>query len=189
MRRILLLLAPVLIIGCGRGDITSEAVRLVKKNYRDCNRIIMVDVDTITLGDNLDYRIKNTQRHIHECEMEVGQYRREIEFYKKQGRYSKSIVEMYQKHLARADSTLSLEVEFLRCLDSLKLATLDIAGTPTAYQVCVAYNYPDNLVWIQLNEFATPLKISKIQSDMLLNPGKDMPGYLELLDKRYGRSR
>ncbi|MBR4805877.1 MAG: hypothetical protein IK042_05200 [Bacteroidales bacterium] len=186
MKKILFLLAPFLITACSTGDIiTDKAVRLVKSHYRDCETILMVDVDTVTLGHNLDYRIEYVKRHVHEQEEEVARLKKEIAYYKKLGGWA-SFVKMYQSDLARADSTLQLERDFLHGLDSLKQATLDIADTPTAYQVCVAYNFPSNLVWIQLDESARLLKISKNNMDMLLNPGQDMPGYLKLLDKRYG---
>ena len=169
-----------MIVGCSAANNPAKkAEALVWKNYRDCEKIIMVDVDTITLGDNLDYRIEQHKRHVEESESEVKMYKR----YVKEFKSSKMLVESYKKQLHKADSSLIIAKRKLADLDSLKLATLDISGIPAAYQVCVAYNSPSNLVWIQMDADGTLLKMTKNRSELFFNPGSDMPGYFEILDR------
>lgn len=179
MKRILILLA-LAVCACSQPfNPAKKAVRLVYRHYPDCEKIIMVDVDTVTLGTNLEYRIKQQQREVEYAEAEVDRYKG----YVKEFRNNRRIANDYRKWLHNADSILNRRKLRLSALDSLKAATLDIADTPTAYQVCVAYNYPSNLVWIQMDEDGTLLKISKSIMDLFFNPGGDMPGYFEIIEK------
>jgi hypothetical protein len=184
MKRCLILLA--LIVGActtSSFDPAKKAARLVWRHYSDCREIIMIDVDTITLGDNLQYRIEQQKKNIEYAKSNVNMYRRRIrEFWS-----SSVIASGYRKDLHRADSVLNKEKLRLADLDSLKQATLDIANTPAAYLVCVAYNSPMNLVWVQLDEYGTLLAISKRREDLYLNPGRDMPGYFEITQKHAKR--
>jgi hypothetical protein len=181
MKKVLyLIFIASVIVGCPMSNNPAKkAEHLVWRNYRDCEKIIMVDVDTITLGDNLDYRIEQHKRHVEERESEVKMYKR----YVKEFRSSKMLVESYKKQLHKSDSSLTISKRILADLDSLKLATIDKAGIPTAYQVCVAYNSPSNLVWIQMDADGTLLKMSKNRSELFFNPGADMPGYFEILNR------
>lgn len=179
MKRIIILLA-LTVCACSQPfNPAKKAVRLVFGHYPDCEKILMVDVDTVTLGDNLEYRIKQQQREVEYAEADVDRYKRYI----KEFRNSRRIANEYRRDLHKADSILNRRKLRLSALDSLKAATLDIAGTPTAYQVCVAYNYPANLVWIQMDKDGTLLKISKSIMDIFFNPGEDMPGYFEIIEK------
>ena len=150
-------------------DPAKKAERLVRANYRDCEKIVYVSVDTITLGDNLQYRIEQQERYVKNAESDVKMYRR--------------LGAGYGKYIHGADSTLDMARKRLAALDSLKQSTLDIANTPAAYQVCVAYNHPNNLVWIQLTTDCTLLKMSKRREELFLNPGSDMPGYYEIYER------
>lgn len=179
MKRILILLA-LTVCACSQPfNPAKKAARLVFRHYPDCEKILMVDVDTVTLGDNLEYRIKQQQEEVEYAENDVRMYRRWV----KEFRSTKSVADDYRKRLHDADSILNRKKLRLSALDSLKAATLDIADMPTAYQVCVAYNYPSNLVWIQMDEDGTLLKISKSIMDLFFNPGGDMPGYFEIIEK------
>ena len=177
MKRCLILLA-VIACACSKPfDPAKKATDLVRRNYPDCEKIIMVKVDTVTLGENLQYRIERQKGFVKDAEADVARY----SGYVKEFRSSKSIAASYRQALHHADSVLNKRRQLLFALDSLKDATLDMANTPAAYQVCVAYNYPNNLVWIQLDYDGTLLKMSKRMSDLLFSPGRDMPGYLEVL--------
>lgn len=173
-----LIIISSIIIGCSRSiDPAKKAVRLVRTNYPDCEKIISVDVDTITLGDKLDYRISRQIRQIEYAESQVQMYKGFVNEF----RGSKKLSDGYKNDLQRAEEKLERSKKFLAALDSLKQATLDIANTPAAYEICVAYNYYSNKVWIQLDADGTFLTMSKSITDLLLNPGEDMPGYDELL--------
>lgn len=184
MKRCLILLA--LTVGAcitSSFDPAKKAARLVWSHYSDCREILMIDVDTITLGDNLEYRIKQQQRDVEYTEADVNRYKGYI----KEFRNNRRIANEYRRDLHKADSILSRKKLRLSALDSLKAATLDIANTPAAYLVCVAYNSPTNLVWVQLDEYGTLLVISKRREDLYLNPGRDMPGYFEITQKHARR--
>ena len=137
MKRLIPLLL-LLCVACGSESyIQKQAIRYVKANYRDVNEVIRCSVDTVTLGDNLDYRIDFSRR---------------------------------------------FSPDKVPALDSLK-ASLDpeILAQPTAYNCAVTYNYEGNIVWVQLDEFGGLLTISKDRHDWLLNPGQDVPGYLDVI--------
>ncbi len=177
-------LSALLVFGCSHGDpIVDKAVRLVKSNYRDCEKIIFVKVDTVTLGDNLKYRMEQNERNIKDDESWVSIYQDRIQEYRRYGSSAKRLIDGAIADLSKADSTLNMDRLRLAALDSLRLATLDIAERPTAYRVCVSYNQPTNFVWVQLAADGTFLKMSKDMNDLYLNPGEDMPGYFEIYER------
>lgn len=176
-----LIITLLALVGCaGKESIADKAVRLVRTNYPNCEKIIAVEVDTITLGDNLDYRIRQRQRGVEYSQSQVDYYKGTIKEFNRYGASARKIVDGYKDDLRQAEADLEREKRFLAALDSLKQATLDIAGTPTAYEICVTYNYYSNRVWVQLDADGTFLKMSESISDLLLNPGEDMPGYIEI---------
>ena len=179
MRKSIILLALLVVACTSTFNPAKKAERLVWANYRDCEKILMVDVDTITLGQNLQYRIDRQKLIIQERESDVHMYKELV----KEFRNSPKLASDYRGGLHCADSILQKEKRRLTSLDSLKMATLSIANTPAAYQACVCYNYIGNFVWVQLELNGKVLAISKRQGDMLLNPGKDMPGYIEIITK------
>lgn len=140
MRRLLPLLLLLCFACAGEESIETKAVQYVRANYNDVSEIILCSVDTVTLGDNLEYRIEQAKRFGPEGRVEA--------------------------------------------LDSLKASTDPaVLAKPTAYNCCVQYNYVGNFVWVQLNEFGDLLTISKDRRNWLLNPGQDVPGYLDLILK------
>lgn len=157
MRKILFIALALLLAGCSGGDfIRSRAEHFVRRTYPDVDRILYYSVDTITLGDNMNYRIEQAQR-----------------FVKEAGWMDKE--------------DLDRETARLHALDSLLAATTqDVIDTPTAYQCCIAYNVPSNLVWVQLDTYGNLLQISKDMMQLYLNPGEDLPGYFEV-NKRFSR--
>ena len=180
MKRYIILL--VLITGActtSSFDPAKKAERLVWRHYSDCREILMVDVDTVTLGDNLKFHIERQQESVRRSERDVKMYKGLV----KEFRSSKVAASSYRKYLHRADSILNVEKLRLADLDSLRRATLDIADTPAAYQVCVAYNSPTNLVWIQFGEDGELLAMSKRMEDLYIKIGHDVPGYLETVLK------
>ena len=187
MRNRLLFAASLLLLfGCSHSvSIEDKAIGLVKNNYRDFEKVIFVKVDTITLGDNLSYRMQQNEHSIKFGEMQVKSHQDRIKEYEKYGASAKSMIDGATEDLRKAESLLNRERERLNALDSLRLATLDKAAIPAAYQVCVAYNYPTNFVWIQLAPDGTLLKMSKNREDLFFNPGEDMPGYFEIWERFY----
>lgn len=54
----------LIVTGCISGsDVSSRAVRYVKAQYSDFDQLIQVSVDTVTMGDNLNYRIEQAGRN------------------------------------------------------------------------------------------------------------------------------
>lgn len=160
MKRILIL-AVFLMTACSGGDfIASRAEHFVRTTYSDVDRILSVHVDTVTYGDNMDYRIEQATRNM---EFAADMFRR----------YGSD----------RAEQDLMKERAFVSALDSLKEASADILGKPTAYNCIVSYNNPGNLVWVQLDTYGNLLNITKDVEKILLNPGADVPGYREILTR------
>lgn len=157
MRKILFIALALLLAGCSGGDfIRSRAEHFVRRTYPDVDRILYYSVDTITLGDNMNYRIEQAQRLVKEAGW-------------------------------MDNEDLDRETARLHALDSLLAATpQDVIDTPTAYQCCIAYNVPSNLVWVQLDTYGNLLQISKDMMQLYLNPGEDLPGYFEV-NKRFSR--
>ena len=157
MRKILFIALALLLAGCSGGDfIRSRAEHFVRRTYPDVDRILYYSVDTITLGDNMNYRIEQAQQFVKEAGW-------------------------------RDKEDLDRETARLHALDSLLAATSqEVIDTPTAYQCCIAYNVPSNLVWVQLDPYGNLLQISKDMMQLYLNPGEDLPGYFEV-NKRFSR--
>ena len=181
LSRLFVVVSVLFVAGClGEDGIEETASRLIRRNYPDCQKIISINVDTVTFGDNLAYRIKQAAQSTDMARSMVEMYEDDIMEFSRYGKSGKSFVDARRKDLAAADSTLSLALAWQAALDSLKHETADIADTPVAYTICAQYNYVGNFVWIQLATDGTVLKISKRIEDMLLNPGYDMPGYYDL---------
>lgn len=180
---LLLTLLALCAYGCSGSSIANKAERLVRANYPDCEKILMVDIDTITIGDNLRYRLKQQKQYLEFTEANIEMYQGAIKEFKQYGASGKSYADEYRQKLQEEEKKLTMQKQMISALDSLKAARADISDVPAAYQICVAYNYPTNLVWIQLDAGGTLLKISKRREDMLLNPGLDMPGYFDIIEK------
>ena len=177
----------LMIVSCGLKNETIEekAIRLVKEHYPDCERIVHVSTDTITLGNNLAYRMKQQEQSISFAKMYVDDYRYWADEYERNP-YSQSYAKEYREKQRDAEEKLQFEEGWLAALDSLRSATLDIADTPAAYTVWVQYNYVGNFVWVQLSANGDLLVITKNNRNLLLNPGGDMPGYYDLYCKYHG---
>ncbi len=162
MKKALFVLAAVIVASCSGGDyIRSRAEYFVRHTYPDVDRILYYSVDTITLGDNMNYRIEQAKEHL-----------------KSAHRFAESFPS--KKHL----EDVVRESARLKALDSLRSVTApDVLETPAAYQCCVAYNTPSNLVWVQLDPYGNLLVISKDRMKLYLNPGGDIPGYFEVNDR------
>lgn len=172
MRRSVFFLLVLLAVACGHStDIGDIAKRYVRANYPDCREVVYCNIDTVTYGDNLEWRISQATRSVESAESQVE--------YLKRTRLSASMLEKEQK-------TLEIRKRTLVSLDSLKAVSGDILSQATAYLVCIAYNTPTNLVWVQLDKQGNLLKISKDRAKMLINPGEDVPGYLEVWEAAYG---
>lgn len=53
----------LIVTGCiSAPDMSSRAVRYARAQYGDFSKLIHVSVDTVTIGDNLDYRIEQAGR-------------------------------------------------------------------------------------------------------------------------------
>ena len=184
MKRVVLFLTIACAASCSSGNfIEKQAVRYVQSQYSDFDNLIMCKVDTVTIGDNLDYRIEQAEGNVKTYRMFLDLAESNLREMKKYGGGQ----DTSRVHNDR----LKLEKEIARkeALDSLKAALqVDVLSKPTAYNCCVAYNHPSNLVWVQLDEFGRLLTISKDRtSEWLLNPGSDAPGYFEINDKYRGK--
>ena len=160
MKRILILAALMMAACSGNGRISSRAEHFVRTTYNDVDRILSVRIDTVTLGDNLDYRIEQARHSMEFSAMMFRDYGGKV--------YEEDLM----KHRTRVAS-----------LDSLKAASADILGEATAYNCIVAYNNPSNLVWVQLDPAGNLINITKDLEKVLLNPGEDVPGYLQIVSK------
>ena len=157
--------AIFLLTACsGKDFITSQAEHFVRKTYNDVDRIISVVVDTVTLGENMDYRIHQAR---HGMEFSAMMFR---DFGGK----------TYEESLAK-------DRAWVAALDSLKAVSADVLGTPAAYNCIVTYNdpgiNPGCIVWVQLDPAGNLLNITKEPEKVLLNPGGDVPGYFEVWKK------
>lgn len=161
--------AIFLLTSCsGKDFITARAEHFVRKTYNDVDRIISVVVDTVTLGENMDYRIHQARQRMEFSALMMREFGGES----------------YEETLAKDRSWKSL-------LDSLKVASADVLGTPTAYNCIVTYNdpgiNPGCIVWVQLDPDGNLLNITKEPEKVLLNPGGDVPGYFEVWERFYDR--
>ena len=168
MKQTILLLIAIIAVSCGRGYNPAHMAELyVKAAYPDYRNTIYCKVDTVTYGDNLNYRIEVVQRRIDEDLSNLDYYKRWG------GTFSKDRITSLTKSLESNEKRLA-------ALDSLRQNS-DLLNHPTAYTVCIAYNQPTNFVWVQMDEYFELLKISKRLEDMYYNPGNDVPGYLEII--------
>ena len=157
MKRFVLLLAICLTACSGKDFIQSRAEYFVRKTYNDVDRIFPVRVDTVTVGDNLDFRISQAADLVSS----------DARLYDTTN--SGFYFDMMMKNKAR-----------LEALDSLKMALGSELDKIAAYNCIVAYNNPSNIVWVQLGPYGNLLNITKDLNKLLINPGNDAPGYFEL---------
>lgn len=157
----LLILAVCLVTACSGGDfIASRAELFVRKTYNDVDRILSVGVDTVTYGDNLEYRIEMANRDVEFAERMFQSYPNE-----------------------RNEKDLMGRKAWVAALDSLKAVSGSVLDKPAAYNCIVVYNNPGNITWVQLDEYGNLQNITKEVEKLLLNPGHDVPGYLDVWKK------
>lgn len=184
MKKIVFALAVLCAVSCSGGDfISRQAVRYTKSYYRDFDRLIMCSIDTVTLGDNLDYRREQASLHVRHSRLFLEEEESYLEQMRKLGG-GKDTSSLHECRLS-----LDKDTAWKSALDSLKGAlSNDVLSSITAYNCCVAYNYPNNLVWVQLDANGRLLSITKDRRrEWLLNPGEDVPGYFELWERFHDR--
>ena len=159
MKKFLIIILASILASCSGGDfIRSRAEHFVRSTYPDVDRILYYSVDTVTFRDNMDYRIEQANEHLKSAQRLAESFPRQN----------------YLKDVER-------ESAWVRALDSLKASTAqEVLDAPAAFQCCVAYNSPTNLVWVQLDPAGNLLNIAKDMAKLYLNPGDDVPGYFEL---------
>lgn len=173
------------VVSCSQPSFQDKAISIVRHRFPECEKILSVQVDTITFGMNLDYRINQFEDDKQMAEREAKEFLSTYKEFVQMG--GRSVAQSYKDHSDEAKNRANWYQLVIDALDSLKLANTDILDTPTAYQYCIAYNYPSNLVWVQLAADGTLLKVSSSLRDMLLNPGDDVPGYYDLIVSMYNK--
>ena len=144
----------------GKDVMASRAEHFVRSTYNDVDRVLSVKVDTVTYGDNLDYRMEQARHNMEFSAMMNRDYSGKAQ-----------------------EESLARDKAWVAALDSLKGVSGDILGDPAAYNCIVVYNNPSNLVWVQLDRYGNLLNITKDVEKVLLNPGEDVPGYFEVWKK------
>lgn len=170
-RYILIILALATVVtGCSQESIIrSNAKSFVRSTYNDVDRIIYVSIDTVTIGDNLDYRIERAAINKGYAESSLKSAILSAEEMKRYG-YD------YTSSVKSATERLAEQTAWCAALDSLKASLGDELNEVAAYNCIVTYNRPGNMVWVQLDPFGRLLQISKDAGERLLNPGRDAPG-------------
>ena len=154
-----------ILTGCtGKDVIASRAEHFVRSTYNDVDRVLSVKVDTVTYGDNLDYRMEQARHRMEFSAMMNRDYGGKAQ-----------------------EESLARDKAWVAALDSLKGVSGDILRDPAAYNCIVVYNNPSNLVWVQLDRYGNLLNITKDVEKILLNPGEDVPGYFDTWKKHNDR--
>lgn len=182
MKKILLLLI-VLLAGCsGGGLIRSRAEYFVRRTYPDVDRILYYRVDTITLGDNMNYRIEQAKERVKMAESALKHAKWTAEMNRRDG--FKSLYASDTARVREYQEDVDRETARLQALDSLLANTAqEVIDTPAAYKCCIAYNDPANLVWLQLDPYGNLIMITKDILKLYYNPGNDLPGYMDIYDR------
>jgi len=183
MRKFLFIFMVSLLAGCSSGDlIRSRAEHFVRATYHDVDRILYYKVDTITLGDNMNHRIEQAKENLKHAEFNLEYAQRSAERSRRGG-----LMTIYASDTVRVrqnQEEVDRQTARLNALDSLLANTAqDVLDTPAAYQCCIAYNDPANLVWLQLDPYGNLLVISKDMMKLYINPGNDLPGYFDINDR------
>ena len=183
MRKFLFILMVFLLAGCSGGDfIRSRAEHFVRSTYPDVDRILYYSVDTITLGDNMNYRIEQAKERVKMAESALEHTKRTAEMNRRDG--FKSLYASDTARVRKYQEDVDRETALLQALDSLLANTAqEVIDTPAAYKCCIAYNDPANLVWLQLDPYGNLLVITKDIMKLYYNPGNDLPGYLDIYDR------
>ena len=153
MKKIVLFAALLMVACSGEDTIATKAEHFVRSNYSDVEQVLHVSVDTVTYGDNLAYRIERAKSS--------------TEF----------AAHMYRTY--KDEEGLKEALAWEAALDSLGTAAGALLNEPAAYNCTVTYNRPGNIVWVQLDKSGNLLNITKDVNKVLLNPGEDVPGYLD----------
>ena len=175
----ILLASAAIMAACSAKDVIASRVEyFVRSTYNDVDKIIMVKIDTVTVGDNLDYRIEQGRQRLEFAEKMLEMEERNAA---ERARYGGT---PNASRLDDAKSDVWREKGRVAALDSLRNALApDILNEAAAFFCCVAYNNPTNLVWVQVDPSGNLLAIDKDRMKMLINPGKDAPGYFEINDR------
>ena len=175
--KLLALALATIVVACSENNlIESRAKSFVRSTYNDVDRIIYVSIDTVTVGDNLDFRIKQADLSRMQAETALQST---IHYAKEMERYGAN----YTSSIESATERLAEQTAWCAALDSLKASLGDELNEVAAYNCIVTYNRPGNMVWVQLDPFGRLLQISKDAGKRLLNPGGDAPGYLDVWEK------
>lgn len=153
----------------------------VKQCYPDFDKIILMSVDTVTIGDNLSYRMEQAQHSIDWNQSQAEYYRTRLQENKRHG--FASLSKLDQESYDDYSSMVEKEKQRYAALDSLKHAIGPINNQVTAYTYQITYNYPGNIVWAQIDAFNTILVVTKDRNKVLFNPGEDAPGYFEIWER------
>ena len=158
-----------ILTGCtGKDVIASRAEHFVRSTYNDVDRVLSVKVDTVTYGENLDYRMEQARHRMEFSAMMNRDYGGKAQ-----------------------EESLARDKAWVAALDSLKGVSGDILGDPAAYNCIVVYNdtgtNPGHIVWVQLDKYGNLLNITKEPEKVLLNPGEDVPGYFDAWKKHHSK--
>lgn len=183
MRKFLFILMVFLLAGCSGGDfIRSRAEHFVRSTYPDVDRILYYSIDTITLGDNMNYRIEQANERVKMAESALEHAKWTAEMNRRDG--FKSLYASDTARVREYQEDVDRETARLQALDSLLANTSqEVIDKPAAYKCCVAYNDPANLVWLQLDPYGNLIMITKDILKLYFNPGNDLPGYFEVNDR------
>ena len=183
MKRHLLILLAVLLAGCSGGDfIRSRAEHFVRSTYPDVDRILYYSVDTITLGDNMNYRIEQQKESVKMAESALEHAKLSADRNRRDG--FRSLYASDTARVRKCQEDVDRQTARLKALDSLLANTAqEVIDTPAAYKCCIAYNDPANLVWLQLDPYGNLIVITKDIMKLYYNPGNDLPGYMDIYDR------
>ena len=186
LRIFLFVILAFILTCCSGGDlIRSRAEHFARSTYPDVDKILYCRVDTITLGDNMNHRIEQAKESVKHAESFLESAERSAERNRRDG--FKTLYSSDTARISEYKADVERETARLRALDSLLAATSqEVIDTPAAYQCCIAYNDPSNLVWVQLDPYGNLIQISKDMMQLYINPGEDLPGYLEV-NRRFSR--
>lgn len=139
----------------------------------DLDKIVYVSIDTVTYADNLEYRIESLRREIQFDSLEIVHQKFNLVY--------SSLRESAEKRIKELEQKMAKNKAFINSLDSLGKAHSDIMFTAVAYTYDIQYNYVGNFVWVQIDSQNNLLKATKDPMEVLLNPGGDVPGYMDLV--------
>lgn len=179
MKKFVFILAIASIAACSMDNsLKSKAAFYATQAYGTPGTLLEYSVDTVTIGDNLNYRIQSAFKAADFAESILSFEEASAKELKSfGGSPDMASLEKSRRRVEMANGKLA-------ALDSLKEALApEVLNQVAALTFILVYNNPGSIVYVQMDPEGNLIAVANNSDDCLINPGEDAPGYLEINER------